>query len=237
MAVPREADQRPGAAAGASDPDLERWAGRARLAQLAWDVRSNRLEKLHAVARALPAKIGEAVKDALRLVAALGPSSVELKGPTGEQNLLLLHGRGIVLCLGGGNESDHDAGTAMAVQAALALALGNAVLLAEDSDKQAVEQIFAACKRAGIPRSLIFSAGGTAEMLARLPEISAVAFCGDGEAVWRLRVILADRPGPRVALIEVLNDAGRFVTERVISVDTTASGGNATLLAEMEQDA
>jgi RHH-type proline utilization regulon transcriptional repressor/proline dehydrogenase/delta 1-pyrroline-5-carboxylate dehydrogenase len=125
----------------------------------------------------------------------------------------------------------------MAVQAALALALGNAVLLAEDNDKQAVEQIFEACKRAGIPRSLIFSAGGSAEMLALLPEISAVAFCGDGEAVWRLRVILADRPGPRLALIGVLNDAGRFVTERVISVDTTASGGNATLLAEMEQDA
>ena len=237
MAVPREADQRPGAAAGASDPDLQRWAGRARLAQLAWDVRSNRLEKLHAVARALPAKIGEAVKDALRLVAALGPPSVELKGPTGEQNLLLLHGRGIVLCLGDGNGADHDAGTAMAVQAALAMALGNAVLLAEDSDKQAVEQIFAACRRVGIPRGLIFSAGGTAEMLALVPDVSAVAFCGDGEAVWRLRVILADRPGPRVALIEVLNDAGRFVTERVISVDTTASGGNATLLAEMEQDA
>jgi RHH-type proline utilization regulon transcriptional repressor/proline dehydrogenase/delta 1-pyrroline-5-carboxylate dehydrogenase len=234
VAVPREAGQLQGGVAGASEPDLQRWAGRARLVQLAWDVRSNRLEKLDAVARALPPKMGEVVRDGLRLVAALGPPSVELKGPTGEQNLLLLHGRGIVLCLGGSNGAGHDAGTAMAVQAALAMALGNAVLLAEDSDKQAVEQIFEACKRAGLPRGLIFSTGGAAEMLALLPEISAVAFCGDDEAVWRLRVILADRPGPRLPLIEVLNDAERFVTERVISVDTTASGGNATLLAEME---
>jgi RHH-type proline utilization regulon transcriptional repressor/proline dehydrogenase/delta 1-pyrroline-5-carboxylate dehydrogenase len=211
------------------------------MVQLAWDVRSNRLEKLDAVARALPPKMGEVVRDGLRLVAALGPPSVELKGPTGEQNLLLLHGRGIVLCLGGsngaGHDADQDSGTAMAVQAALAMALGNAVLLAEDSDRRAAEQIFEACKRAGIPRGLIFSAGGTADALALVPDLSAVAFCGDGEAVSRLRVILADRPGPRLALIEVLNDAERFVTERVISVDTTASGGNATLLAEMERDA
>jgi RHH-type proline utilization regulon transcriptional repressor/proline dehydrogenase/delta 1-pyrroline-5-carboxylate dehydrogenase len=237
VAVSREAGPLNGGAAGAPDSDLQRWAGRARLAQLAWDVRSNRLEKLDAVARALPPKLGEAVEGALRLAAALGPPSVELKGPTGEQNLLLLHGRGIVLCLGGGNGADQDIGTAMAVQAALAMALGNAVLLAKDGDRQAVEQIFEACKRAGIPRGLIFSAGGTAEVLALVPGLSAVAFSGDGEAVSRLRVILADRPGPRLPLIEVLNDAERFVTERVISVDTTASGGNATLLAEMEQDA
>jgi RHH-type proline utilization regulon transcriptional repressor/proline dehydrogenase/delta 1-pyrroline-5-carboxylate dehydrogenase len=172
------------------------------------------------------------VRDALGRAAALGPTSVELKGPTGEQNSLLLHGRGIVLCLGGGDEGGGpDAGTGLAVQAALAMALGNAALLAEES------RIFEACKRAGIPRGLIFSTAGTAEDLARLPELSAVAFRGEAEAVARLRVLLADRPGPRLPLIETLDDAERFITERVISVDTTASGGNATLLAEMEQDA
>jgi RHH-type transcriptional regulator, proline utilization regulon repressor / proline dehydrogenase / delta 1-pyrroline-5-carboxylate dehydrogenase len=237
VAVPRDADALQAGVDGAPDPALKNWAERARLAQLAWDVRSNRIEKLDAMAGALPPETGEAVTGALRRVAALGPPSVELKGPTGEQNLLLLHGRGIVLCLGGGTDSNHGGGAALAVQAALAMALGNAVLLAEECGKQAVEQIFEACNRAGIPRGLIHSAGGSAELLAHVPEISAVAYSGDGEALWRLRVVLADRPGARLPLIEVLDEPERFVTERVISVDTTASGGNATLLAEMEQDA
>jgi RHH-type proline utilization regulon transcriptional repressor/proline dehydrogenase/delta 1-pyrroline-5-carboxylate dehydrogenase len=201
---------------------------------LAWDVRSNRLERLDAVAAALPAEMGAAVSAALQRIASLGPPSVELKGPTGEQNLLLLHGRGIVLCLGGKGAA---AGTALAVQAALAMALGNAVLLAEESDETAVEQIFEACNKAGIPRGLMYSAAGSPEVLALVPELSAVAFSGDGAGLWRLRIALAGRPGARLPLVEVLDDAERFVTERVISVDTTASGGNATLLAEMEQDA
>jgi len=233
--VPPEAARLAPGADAVHDPELESWTQRARLAQLAWDVRSNRLEKLGAVAAALPAEVGERVSGALLRIAALGPPSVELKGPTGEQNLLLLHGRGIVLCLGGGKGAAD--GTALAVQAALAMALGNAVLLAEDSDKAAVEQIFEACNRAGIPRGLMYSASGSAEVLALVPELSAVAFFGCGAELWRLRTALAGRPGARLPLIEGLDDAERFVTERVISVDTTASGGNATLLAEMEQDA
>jgi RHH-type proline utilization regulon transcriptional repressor/proline dehydrogenase/delta 1-pyrroline-5-carboxylate dehydrogenase len=238
VAVPKDMALLQGEANGASTPELERWVARARLAQLAWDVRANRLEKLAAVAQALPPEMGEAVRDALGRAAALGPTSVELKGPTGEQNSLLLHGRGIVLCLGGSDEGGGpDAGPALAVQAALAMALGNAALLAEESDRAAVSRIFEACKRAGLPRGIVFAARGSAEDLARLPEISAVACSGGDEVVARLRVLLAERPGPRLPLIETLDDAERFVTERVISVDTTASGGNATLLAEMEQDA
>ncbi|MDX1576019.1 MAG: aldehyde dehydrogenase family protein, partial [Kiloniellales bacterium] len=240
VAVPKDVASLEDEANGSAPPELERWVGRARLAQLAWDVRANRLEKLEAVAQALPPEMSEAVEDALGRAAALGPTSVELAGPTGEQNSLLLHGRGIVLCLGGDGTNGGarpDAGTAMAVQAALAMALGNAALLAEDRDRAAVAHIFEACKRAGIPRGLIFSTAGDAEDLARLPELSAVAFLGDAAAVARLRVIIAERPGPRLPLIETLDDPERFVTERVISVDTTASGGNATLLAEMEQEA
>ena len=237
VAVPHDAALRHGRGEADLAPDLQVWARRARLAQLAWDVRSNRIQKLDAAAGALPPEMGVAVKAALRRVEALGPPSVELRGPTGEQNLLLLHGRGIVLCLGGGEAAGNGAGTAMVVQAALAMALGNAVLLSEESDKQAVEQFFEACHRAGIPRGLTYSAGGPAEALALVPDLSAVAFSGDGEALWRLRVVLADRPGARLPLIEVVDEPERFVTERVLSVDTTASGGNATLLAEMEQDA
>ncbi len=237
VAVPHDAALRRGRGEADLAPDLQVWARRARLAQLAWDVRSNRIQKLDAAAGALPPEMGEAVKAALRRVETLGPPSVELRGPTGEQNLLLLHGRGIVLCLGGGKAAGNGAGTAMVVQAALAMSLGNAVLLSEESDKEAVEQFFEACHRAGIPRGLINSAGGPAEALALVPDLSAVAFAGDGEALWRLRVVLADRPGARLPLIEVVDEPERFVTERVLSVDTTASGGNATLLAEMEQDA
>jgi RHH-type proline utilization regulon transcriptional repressor/proline dehydrogenase/delta 1-pyrroline-5-carboxylate dehydrogenase len=243
-ATPSDAASPGGETQPAPESELRTWARRARLAQLAWDARANRMAKLEAVAAALAPEMGEAVRDALRRVEALGPPSVELKGPTGEQNLLLLHGRGVVLCLGGGGggggageEARREADSALAVQAALAMAVGNAVLLAEDGDPGSVEQILAACGKAGIPRGLIYAAAGPAEALALVPELSAVAFSGDGEALWRLRIALADRPGARLPLIERLDDAERFITERVISVDTTAAGGNATLLAEMEQDA
>ena len=117
------------------------------------------------------------------------------------------------------------------------MGLGNAVLLHEEGAPQAARDILQACGRAGIPRGVIHAAAGPAEGLALLPELSAVAYSGEAEALRRLRVVLAERPGLRLPLIEVLDDTGRFATERVISVDTTASGGNATLLAEMEQDA
>ena len=56
---------------------------------------------------------------------------------------------------------------------------------------------------------------------------------GDGSEHWLKpwRRALAERQGPRVPLVGLAEGPQRLVHERVISVDTTASGGNTSLLS------
>ena len=49
-----------------------------------------------------------------------------------------------------------------------------------------------------------------------------------------MRVALAWCPGPILLLIAKSDAPGRYVVERHVCVDTTAAGGNASLLAEAE---
>jgi RHH-type proline utilization regulon transcriptional repressor/proline dehydrogenase/delta 1-pyrroline-5-carboxylate dehydrogenase len=61
--------------------------------------------------------------------------------------------------------------------------------------------------------------------------VDAVCHFGDDEALRPWRQALARRDGPIIPLIASTADAGRLIIERHICVDTTASGGNAELLA------
>jgi RHH-type transcriptional regulator, proline utilization regulon repressor / proline dehydrogenase / delta 1-pyrroline-5-carboxylate dehydrogenase len=66
--------------------------------------------------------------------------------------------------------------------------------------------------------------------LTRLQGFAAVVWWGDPGAYQRA---LAARPGPIVPLIPEMPDAGWVLLERHVCIDTTASGGNAQLLAEV----
>jgi RHH-type proline utilization regulon transcriptional repressor/proline dehydrogenase/delta 1-pyrroline-5-carboxylate dehydrogenase len=69
--------------------------------------------------------------------------------------------------------------------------------------------------------------------LTRLDGFSGVLWWGD-EAGARVRAkALADRPGPILPLIGDMPDAAHALLERHVCIDTTASGGNAQLLAEV----
>ena len=61
--------------------------------------------------------------------------------------------------------------------------------------------------------------------------VDAVAHFGDAETLRPWRQALARREGPIIPLIASEADAGRLIIERHICIDTTASGGNAELLA------
>ncbi|MEM1267831.1 MAG: hypothetical protein AAGI50_17630, partial [Pseudomonadota bacterium] len=62
-------------------------------------------------------------------------------------------------------------------------------------------------------------------------DVDAIAFAGSAPA---LRAALAARPGAIRPLIgDVIAPAG-YTTEHAVCIDTTAAGGNATLLAEAE---
>jgi RHH-type transcriptional regulator, proline utilization regulon repressor / proline dehydrogenase / delta 1-pyrroline-5-carboxylate dehydrogenase len=169
-------------------------------------------ERLHALARRLPTAA----------MAGLRPDTfapLDLPGPTGESNRLRFVPRGRVLCLGTGTAAAQG-------QIARALAAGNAVVLVSAEARFVVEPLvadgFAIAALDGQPDPAA---------LAAVPGLGLVV--AEGPEAWRgeLRRALAARPGPIVALERGAGAAHRYVLERHLCIDTTAAGGNASLLA------
>ncbi|EPX80819.1 bifunctional proline dehydrogenase/L-glutamate gamma-semialdehyde dehydrogenase PutA [Litoreibacter arenae] len=82
------------------------------------------------------------------------------------------------------------------------------------------------------------AAGGTAregmiEEVATTPDISGVLWFGDADTARRIRQDLASRDGPILQLITEAPRPCDTLAERHVCIDTTASGGNAALLAEV----
>ena len=127
-------------------------------------------------------------------------------GPTGESNRLSVFGRGVVLCLG------PDAASA-AEQARAA----------REGGCGAVEVAPGSAGMDGVlPRAALETLRG----------LDAVALWGDEADMRAARAALAARPGPLIPLLAENDLAERCRIERHLCVDTTASGGNATLLAQ-----
>ena len=76
--------------------------------------------------------------------------------------------------------------------------------------------------------------GLAAEALTTLPGFSAAVWWGEPEAGRAYARALAQRKGPILPLI-AMPDAGHVHLERHLCIDTTASGGNAQLLAEVAE--
>jgi len=139
-----------------------------------------------------------------------------LPGPTGETNTLYLRPRGRVACIA-------DTEGALTEQARAATATGNVALLAASALGERVRK----------------TVGGRCELvpdpLAAEPD--AVLFAGAQVAAQEMRRKLAALPGAIVPLIVAGTggyDALRLVCERTITINTTASGGNASLLSLTE---
>jgi len=143
---------------------------------------------------------------------------LDLDGPTGERNTLHFAPRGILLCLADDEEM-------LLHQFAGVLASGNAAAAVDCPGSRNL--------LAGLPPEL------AREVRLQPPEnyagIAGVLFAGSKVDAARLRQRLAAEPG---ALIPVhLPDARirryplyRMLAERVVSVNTTAAGGNTTLM-------
>ena len=196
-------------------------------AQMAWDERADREAVLRTAIDRLPKSIQPAAVDALEASAEFFAQADALPGPTGESNHLTLHGRGIALCLGG-----EDGGAALVAQSIIALAAGNAVAIDRSDCPKVCDHLIGAFASAGVPDgvAIAVNAEDAASSIAHMRDLDLVAFDGQAGIFDRLRRNLADRPGKRIPLISLSEGIDRFATERVISIDTTASGGNATLL-------
>lgn len=132
----------------------------------------------------------------------------ELPGPTGESNRLSVYARGVVLCLG---PTAQDA----AAQAELASQAGCPTLIIAPGAKGA---------------NAIDGQLSLAD-LKMLKGFDAVALWSTPEHARAARVALAERTGPLIPLMMGKDIADQCVLERHVCIDTTAAGGNASLLA------
>jgi RHH-type proline utilization regulon transcriptional repressor/proline dehydrogenase/delta 1-pyrroline-5-carboxylate dehydrogenase len=182
---------------------------------------SARLDRVAVLRKAL-AGSASLIRKALAETAAFDMTPQTLPGPTGESNRLSLHPKGTILCLG------PTAEIAIA-QAAQALGAGcPAVIVAPD-----IGQLAQPLVEAGAPLAY-FDGIVEAEVLGTLEGIAAVAAAGASDWTGKLRIALAQRPGAIVALETRKIAPERYVIERHLCIDTTAAGGNASLLAAVD---
>ena len=176
-----------------------------------------------------PAVQGGAVVEPSTVFAALNAMEVPagtavtegLPGPTGELNRLTTHPRGPVLCLGPGVE----VATAQAAEAAahgcpaLIVATGAGSAVAKTNGTQVIDGEL------------------DPDALGVLGGFAAVAVWHDRLVQQRARKALAGRPGPILPLIAGPGETTPYQLERHLCIDTTATGGNAALLALAAEEA
>ncbi len=168
----------------------------------------SRSDSIPSAADILPFDTVQAAIDALPLPDPTARRTVEMPGPTGELNRLSILPRGVVLCLGPGPSA---------------------------AQAQAVDANAAGCPSLRI----VPGAAGSGSLdgwldpatLTDLLGFAAVAFYGNAEAVRPVRQALARRDGPILPLLTDPGPSPVHRLERHLCVDTTAAGGNASLLA------
>ncbi|WP_164660090.1 bifunctional proline dehydrogenase/L-glutamate gamma-semialdehyde dehydrogenase PutA [Tropicibacter sp. Alg240-R139] len=134
---------------------------------------------------------------------------ISLPGPTGESNVLSVFGRGVFLCLGPTEDAARQ-------QAQIARAHGcKAVLIAPGAAGDD-------CIDGSLEPHQLRELTGFEAVVSWAPEEEQKAF----------RKSLADRKGALIPLVVDEDFGERCLLERHVCVDTTAAGGNASLLAQ-----
>ncbi|WP_274628554.1 bifunctional proline dehydrogenase/L-glutamate gamma-semialdehyde dehydrogenase PutA [Arvimicrobium flavum] len=155
---------------------------------------------------------------AISAAAALEYGAADLPGPTGEANTLSLAPRGRSVVLG-------PAADTLLAQAIQALAAGNAVVAVAPSASAALQ----ALTGKGLPLAAIDGKLSPEELQAL--SIDLVASAADAETLRGYRKALTRQKGAVVPLVSEVIYPAAYCHERAVCVDTTAAGGNASLLA------
>jgi len=158
---------------------------------------------------------------------------IALPGPTGESNILFTAGRGLFVL--SADENAHDC--AMVGQLAAALIAGNVVVML---DHHNLAQLLTS---AGCPQGVVqvTEESSIPEALITQAQLAGVAITADTAQIAALNQQLSARDGNLAQLIAETDLQGlgqiasphyllRFITERTRTDNTTAVGGNATLL-------
>ncbi|MBK1668516.1 hypothetical protein CKO28_10775 [Rhodovibrio sodomensis] len=177
----------------------------------------------------------------------------QMPGPTGERNELAFWPRGTVACLALAGDDTASQLSALIAQAGAALAAGNTALLWAEAEGAAAA-VARVLHDAGVPGYAVqaIEPGQDAglEALLTAEPVHLTALAGNRASAAAVNARLAELDGAIRTLVcfrptpsgDGAADAGqpvasspaylhRFVHERALSVDTTASGGNASLLS------
>ncbi|MDC0434240.1 bifunctional proline dehydrogenase/L-glutamate gamma-semialdehyde dehydrogenase PutA [bacterium] len=182
-----------------------------------WAARPDRVQVL----RKAMSGIGGLVRKALSATAALDITPQTLIGPTGESNRLSLHAKGTVFCLG----PTAEIALAQAVQA---LGAGCAVVVVAPDVAERVLPL----SEAGLPIAA-FDGVIDLQCITTLDKLAVVAASGTSDWTSDIRNALAARTGPITPLETQTLSPTRYFIERHLCIDTTAAGGNASLLASV----
>lgn len=143
-----------------------------------------------------------------------------LPGPTGEANRLSFHARGVMLMLADRDEPSNI------VQLVKILAAGNAAIVYGAADQ--IVPILALSKALN-PTDLITCINMADEVIPLALEIDAIVSGGIDQN--EIAAHLCQRDGAILPLLTPHDDLERYIVERTRTIDTTAAGGNASLLA------
>ncbi|GAB3486975.1 1-pyrroline-5-carboxylate dehydrogenase [Marinomonas epiphytica] len=158
-----------------------------------------------------------------------------MPGPTGERNELSSQGRGAFLCVSFAQHS--QAKTGLIGQIIAALIAGNPVITV-GSKGQGIMDLLAPSLPEGVIQNVAESAQ---DSIIEAEHLAGIAVICKPEEALSLNQRLAAKNGLICQLVEETNVDSlnyiasphyilRFVTERTVSINTTAIGGNATLL-------
>jgi delta 1-pyrroline-5-carboxylate dehydrogenase len=163
-----------------------------------------------------------------------------MPGPTGESNELYASGRGtFIIC-----SSTEASPSALVGMITTALLAGNCIVLVLPESLQLLsEELLSTLLASGIPKFVVqIATSDLMQLLISEPSSAGVVYAGDMLELLQINQTLANRNGLLAQLISetdltlfsTITDCYyilRFITEKTCTVNITAIGGNAALLA------
>ncbi len=162
--------------------------------------------------------------------------TLSLPGPTGERNQWSLAPRGLLALFCDECESLDE----QLLKLLAAVLSGNRLLVVADkSQRDWMAELVRMLERSGLPQSVVtVHSLGHAQAVLTDRRLQGVMASPDSPMTAHLRQILAERDGAILPLLLETPDTGlllRLVVEKSISTDTTAAGGNTSLMTMQEK--
>lgn len=181
------------------------------------------LTEIYSVAKDWSERTGLNIMDSLRpLLQGYTDELIICPGPTGERNQLSQHPRGLIWISGKNWKTD----------CLLALAVGNRVLLDEQAnDIQSFIHVLAKYPKLTERVKFYNSVEKSVQGLVAFSLDACCLSLDDSKKLRGMRQALAVSDGKIIPMLSSNRNWREFIHERCLSVDTTASGGNAALLA------